>query len=124
MRKINFNNYTSPALSKTTLNAMQDYAEEAINGVSSVITLTSTISANANYTIPLNYHVEANDLVIFHCGEKLVKGTDYNEIGTTGEISNTIQFLHAVGDLDMSGVVGFEDFAETLEFVVRGDYSE
>lgn len=51
-------------------------------------------------------------------------GVDYNEVGETNSISNVIQFLDSVGDLDMSGVDGFEDFKETLEFIVKGDYSE
>ena len=38
-------------------------------------------------------------------------------------MSNIIQFTETIGDLDMSDVEGFEDFEETLEFVVRGDYS-
>lgn len=63
-----------------------------------------------------------NSLEINYCGSKLIKGTDYNEVGTTGEVSNTIQFLDSVGDLDMSDVEGFENFTETLEFVVRGEY--
>ena len=50
-------------------------------------------------------------------------GQDYNEVGTVGDISNTIQFLDSVGDLDMSSVEGFENFEETLEFIVRGEYS-
>lgn len=64
-----------------------------------------------------------NSLEIIYCSSKLVKGVDYNEIGNTGEVSNVIQFLDSIGDLDMSGVEGFEDFEETLEFVVRGEYS-
>ncbi len=64
-----------------------------------------------------------NSLEVIYCGSKLVKGVDYNEIGNTGEVSNIIQFLDSVGDLDMSDVEGFEDFEETLEFVVRGEYS-
>lgn len=60
---------------------------------------------------------------MYYLGSKLEKGTDYNEIGNTGEVSNTIQFLDSVGDLDMSDVDGFEDFEETLEFVVRGEYN-
>lgn len=64
-----------------------------------------------------------NSLEVYYLGSKLEKGTDYNEIGTTGEVSNTIQFLDSVGDLDMSDVEGFEDFEETLEFVVRGEYN-
>lgn len=50
-------------------------------------------------------------------------GVDYNEVGNADSISNTIQFTDSVGDLDMSDVDGFEDFVETLEFIVRGDYS-
>ena len=50
-------------------------------------------------------------------------GTDYNEVGTAGDVSNVIQFTDSVGDLDMSDVEGFEDFEETLEFIVRGEYS-
>ncbi len=87
------------------------------------IALSSTISANTNYTIPLYYKVGNNSLEVIYCGSKLTKGQDYNEIGNTGEVSNTIQFLDSIGDLDMSGVEGFEDFEETLEFVVRGEYN-
>lgn len=89
----------------------------------STVELTSTIQANTDYTIPLNYQVSNNSLEVFHCGEKLKKGIDYVEVGEEGAISNTVQFTSNLGDLDMSSVEGFEDFAETLEFVVRGDYS-
>lgn len=89
-----------------------------------VVTLNSTIDANTNYTIPLKYKVGNNSLEINYCGSKLIKGADYNEVGTDGDVSNTIQFLDSVGDLDMSNVEGFEDFSETLEFVVRGEYSD
>lgn len=64
-----------------------------------------------------------NSLEVIYCSTKLQKGVDYNEIGNTDEVSNVIQFLDTVGDLDMSGVDGFEDFEETLEFIVRGEYS-
>ena len=87
------------------------------------VSLTSTVSANTNYTIPLYYKVGNNSLEVYYCDTKLIKGQDYNEIGNTGEVSNTIQFLDTIGDLDMSGVEGFENFEETLEFVVRGEYS-
>ena len=50
-------------------------------------------------------------------------GVDYIEIGENGSVSNIIQFLDSIGDLDMTGVEGFENFEETLEFVVRGDYN-
>ena len=89
----------------------------------STVTLESTVNANTNYTLPVYYEVGNNSLEVFYCGSKLEKGTDYNEIGNTGEVSNIIQFLDNVGDLDMSGVEGFEDFEETLEFVVRGEYN-
>ena len=70
------------------------------------------------------YEVGNDSLEINYCGSKLIKGVDYTEIGNTGEVSNTIQFLDTVGDLDMSDVEGFEDFEETLEFIVRGEYSD
>lgn len=66
MKKTNFNNHANPSLSASTLNNIQKDIEEAINGVSSVIELTETILANKNYTIPLNYHVGTNELVIFY----------------------------------------------------------
>ena len=65
-----------------------------------------------------------NSLEIIYCSTKLIKNVDYNEIGNVGEVSNIIQFTEAIGDLDMSSVDGFENFEETLEFVVRGEYSD
>ena len=87
-----------------------------------LITLSNTINSNENYTLPLKYKVGNDSLEVYYCDTKLKKGVDYNEIGNTGEISNTIQFLNSVGDLDMSTVEGFENFEETLEFIVRGEY--
>ena len=89
------------------------------------VTLESTVNANTDYTLPsgMYYKVGNNSLEVIYCSTKLVKGQDYNEIGNTGEVSNIIQFLDSVGDLDMSDVEGFEDFEETLEFVVRGEYN-
>lgn len=113
---------TTP-LKAQNLNKMQDNIEEAINIQRASVTLESTVNANTNYTLPVYYEVGNNSLEVFYCGSKLEKGTDYNEIGTTGEVSNIIQFLDSVGDLDMSDVDGFENFEETLEFVVRGEYS-
>lgn len=83
------------------------------------VTLESTVNANTNYTLPVYYEVGNNSLEVIYCGSKLVKGTDYNEIGNAGEVSNIIQFTGAIGDLDMSDVEGFENFTETLEFIVR-----
>ncbi len=113
---------TTP-LKAQNLNKMQDNIEEAINIQRASVTLESTVNANTNYTLPVYYEVGNNSLEVIYCGSKLVKGVDYNEIGNTGEVSNIIQFLDSVGDLDMSDVDGFEDFEETLEFVVRGEYS-
>ena len=110
-------------LSAQNLNKMQDNIEEAINIQRASVTLESTVNASTNYTIPLSYQVGNDSLEVYYCGSKLVKGQDYNEIGNVGEVSNVIQFTDSIGDLDMSGVEGFEDFSETLEFIVRGEYS-
>ena len=66
------------------------------------------------------YEVGNDSLEVYYCSTKLQKGVDYNEIGNAGDVSNVIQFTDSVGDLDMSDVEGFE---ETLEFIVRGEYS-
>lgn len=97
--------------------------KDEVNIQRATVTLSTTVNANTNYTIPIYYQVGNNSLEINYCGSKLIKGVDYNEIGNVGEVSNIIQFLDSVGDLDMSGVEGFEDFEEILEFVVRGEYS-
>lgn len=112
-------------LKSQNLNKMQDNIEEAINIQRATVTLSSTVNANTNYTLPTNmyYEVGNDSLEINYCGSKLIRGVDYNEIGTAGDVSNTIQFLDSIGDLDMSDVEGFENFTETLEFVVRGEYS-
>lgn len=97
--------------------------KDEVNIQRASVTLESTVNANTNYTLPVYYEVGNNSLEINYCGSKLIKGVDYNEIGNSGEVSNIIQFLDSVGDLDMSDVDGFENFEETLEFVVRGEYS-
>ena len=111
---------TTP-LKSQNLNKMQDNIEEAINIQRATVTLSSTVNANTNYTLPtgMYYEVGNDSLEINYCGSKLIKGVDYNEVGTDGDVSNTIQFLDSVGDLDMSDVEGFENFTETLEFIVR-----
>lgn len=87
-----------------------------------LITLSNTINSNENYTLPLKYKVGNDSLEVYYCDTKLKKGVDYNEIGNISEVSNIIQFLNPIGDLDMSTVEGFENFEETLEFIVRGEY--
>lgn len=115
---------TTP-LKAQNLNKMQDNIEEAINIQRATVILENTVNANTNYTLPTNmyYEVGNDSLEINYCGSKLIKGVDYNEIGNAGEVSNVIQFTDSIGDLDMSDVEGFEDFSETLEFIVRGEYS-
>lgn len=93
--------------------------KDEINIQRASVTLESTVNANTNYTIPIYYQVGNNSLEINYCGSKLIKGVDYNEIGNVGDVSNIIQFTDSIGDLDMSSVEGFEDFEETLEFIVR-----
>lgn len=114
---------TTP-LKAQNLNKMQDNIEEAINIQQANVTLNSTVNANTNYALPtgMYYEVGNDSLEVYYCSTKLQRGVDYNEIGNTGEVSNVIQFLDSIGDLDMSGVEGFEDFEETLEFIVRGEY--
>lgn len=89
-----------------------------------LITLSNTINSNENYTLPLKYKVGNDSLEVHYCDTKLKKSVDYNEVGSIGQVSNTIQFLSSIGDLDMSTVDGFENFEETLEFIVRGDYND
>lgn len=92
------------------------------NGYS--VNLSNIITANTNYTLPnnLKYKVSNNSLEVFYCGTKLIKSVDYNEVGTENSISNKIQFLSQIGDLNMNNIPGFENFTETLEFIVRGEY--
>lgn len=92
------------------------------NGYS--VNLSNIIIANTNYTLPnnLKYKVGNNSLEVYYCGTKLIKSVDYNEVGTKNSISNKIQFLIQIGDLNMNNIPGFENFTETLEFVVRGEY--
>lgn len=79
----------------------------------SLITTTTEIAENTNYTIPLNYKVGADVLDIFYMGEKLIKDTHYIEVGNAGEVSNTIQFYNW-GQAVPTG--------RTIEFTVRGVY--
>ena len=86
--------------------------------------LTETIDAHAAFEIPANYIVGNGSLQVYYCGQKMIPVEDYIEEGSTGQISNMISFNTTIGNLDMSSVSGFEDFVETLEFIVRGDYSD
>lgn len=91
---------------------VNENADEII-AAKSIITTTEEIAENTNYTIPLNYKVGSDVLDIYYMGEKLIKGTHYIEVGTTGSVSNTIQFYNW-GQAVPSG--------RTIEFIVRGVY--
>lgn len=78
-----------------------------------IVTTSTTIAQNTDYTIPLKYRVGDNSLEVIYMGEKLIKGTHYIEVGNTGEVSNTIQFYNW-GQAVPSG--------RTIEFIVRGVY--
>lgn len=114
-------------LSAFNLNKMQDNIEEAIESqkvnIKDYVSTASFAETGDNYNTRYRYEVGNNSLEVYHCGIKLQKGIDYEEVGTTGETSNWIKMLNSIGDLDMSNIEGFEDFEETIEFVVRGDYS-
>lgn len=89
----------------------------------STIELTETITAGTEYTTPINYKVGNNSLEIYYNGEKLIEGTHYNEVGSSGDTSNIITFISDLEYIDMSDIEEFEDFTSILEFIVRGDYS-
>lgn len=62
-------------LKASNLNKLQDNVEEAIKIQRSTVTLSSTVSANTNYTIPLYYKVGNNSLEVYYCDTKLQKRT-------------------------------------------------
>lgn len=79
-------------LSAEVLNEMQDNIEESINGKRILVTTTSEVTQNTNYTVPQKYHVGKNDLWVFFEGTLLIKDENYIEIGVDGEESTAIQF--------------------------------
>lgn len=89
--------------------------------------LNLMVQPNMIYELGLNYKIGNNSLSIYYCGSKLRNGIDYNEYQDNPEsdISSSIQFTEIVGDMDMSGVSGFDDdFVEYLEIIVVGDYGD
>lgn len=80
-------------LSAEVLNEMQDNIEESINGKRILVTTTSEVTQNTNYTVPQKYHVGKNDLWVFFEGTLLIKNENYIETGVDGEKSTAIQFL-------------------------------
>lgn len=93
-------------INETNLNKIQTVQ-------TAIITTSTTIAQNTNYTIPLKYRVGDNSLEVIYMGERLIKGTHYIEVGNTGEVSNTIQFYNW-GQAVPTG--------RTIEFIVRGVY--
>ena len=57
-----------------------------------LVTTTSEISANTNYTVPEKYYVGKNHLWILFEGTLLIKDENYIETGVDGEESTAIQF--------------------------------
>lgn len=64
-----------------------------MKGISYIVTNSSKITASTNYTVPFTYVVGSNDFTIYYEGVRLVRGTHFKEIGTSGANSTTIQFL-------------------------------
>lgn len=60
-------------------------------------------ATNANYTVP-NYTVGANQLTIYLNGLHCARGQQYNEVGTAGTTSTTIQLLHPLRIADAYNV--------------------
>ena len=60
-------------LSSQNLNQMQTNIEKAINIQESKVTLSTTISANTNYTLPtgMYYEVGNDSLEVFYCDTKI-----------------------------------------------------
>ena len=112
------NNYCWDGLEWVELGINIDLSEYATNqsvkAYVFTITTISEIPENTNYEIPCNYKVGQDVLEIYYMGERLIKGTHYIEVGTDGDISNTIQFY----DWGQSVPIG-----RTIEFVVRGVHS-
>lgn len=65
---------TTP-LKAQNLNKMQDNIEEAINIQRATVTLSSTVNANTNYTLPsgMYYEVGNDSLEVIYCSSKLQK---------------------------------------------------
>lgn len=109
-------------LDKNGLEACKEKIGEKIKITRGTMQLDNAFLAGVTYTIPVNYKVGKNRLELYYCGQKLCKGIDYNEVGATGTMSNKVSFTETIGDFDMSGVPGFENFTSTLELVLRGTY--
>lgn len=70
---------------------------------SAIIEVTAEIADNSQITLPLSYQVGNGSLLVFCLGEKLIqadpdnnKDGHYIEVGTSGEMSTTIQ-LYNIG---------------------------
>lgn len=57
-----------------------------------VISVSSKITANTNYTIPVSYIVGANEIEIFWNGIYLAKDENWEEVGAEGQTSTTVKF--------------------------------
>lgn len=95
--------YESPTpLSAYVLNKMQENIENEINKVQAELSkqlqsiysvkIAQAITQNTNYELPGTYIVNSQNMELYMEGILLVKGSDYIEVGDTGETSNIIQF--------------------------------
>lgn len=80
--------------------------------------VSQAIADNSEITIPCNYKVGNDSLMVIFNGEVLLKATDtldghYKEVGITGSISNKIK-IHQWGCSVEPG--------DVFKFLVRGDY--
>lgn len=124
--------YTASDIDFSDGQSLQDKYNNGSLGGETVIksnkkNLNLMVQPNMIYGLGLNYKIGNNSLSIYYCGSKLRNGIDYNEYQDNPEsdISSSIQFTEIVGDMDMSGVSGFEDdFVEYLEIIVVGDYGD
>lgn len=66
--------------------------KDAITFSDNVISVSSKITANTNYTIPISYIVGANEIEIYWNGVYLAKDENWEEVGTEGQASTTVKF--------------------------------
>lgn len=92
------------------------------NKVTKVV-ISSVIQKNTNYTVPA-YIVGNDTLLLFYEGCKLIKGREYEEIGTIGTVSEVIQFK----DWDVPAGACLEileiDLTDEVDSVIENDYTK
>ena len=59
------------------------------------VSRTADLAANTNFTVD-SYIVGSKSLTVWLNGLRCQEGVDFNEIGTAGQVSTTIQFVDIV----------------------------